>query len=32
MLEGQDLGVQMLELQLYFMALIGILADGWLPG
>ena len=29
MLEGQDLGMQMLELQLYIIALIGILADGW---
>lgn len=32
MLEGQDLGMQMRELQLYFIALIGIPADGWLRG
>lgn len=30
MLEGQDIGKQV--LQLYFIALIGILADCWLHG
>ena len=32
MLEGQDLGMKMLELQLHFTALIRTLADGWLHG
>lgn len=30
MLERLDLGLQMQELQLYFLALIRILADEWL--
>lgn len=32
MLEIQDLGMQVLELQLHFIALIGILAHCWLNG